>query len=149
MNAEDDDFGRSFLDFAPAPVRSASATSSDTAHADDADDAADQARAYLLTGGRTGGGKAGVKLETMVVSGRVARLARYLSPEQKSIVETVRSQAMAVAEVAARTGLVLGVAQVLIGDLVHDGILNSSQPVVSLHDDIDLLERMIASVAAL
>lgn len=146
MSIEDDDFGRSFLDFSPAPVRSASDESGDPA---ELHDPGVESRAYLLTGGRTGGGKADVKLETMVAPGEAAGQSRYLTSEQQTILSTVQKQPMAVAEVAARTGMVLGVAQVLIGDLVHDGLLTPSRGGVAIHDDVDLIERMIARVAAL
>lgn len=135
-----EEFARSFLDHHPAP-------SDPTGWP--VEDLEVGTRAYLLTGGRTGGGKADVRVETMVLAQPVAAAPGFLTPEQDAIIATVRDRAMAVAEIAARTGLVLGVAQVLIGDLVHDHVLTPSQDASSIHDDIPLLERMIACVNAL
>lgn len=143
---EDGGFGRSFLDvaFTSAPAAPAAAEAGDDEFS---------TRSFLLTGGRTGGGKANVKMETMVIADKVpvtARAGRGMTPEQLGIIEVVSGTAQAVAEVAARVKLPLGVTQVLVGDLVHEGLLiTSTAPVTSIHDDIAFIERLISRVAAL
>jgi hypothetical protein len=56
---------------------------------------------------------------------------------------------VAVAEVAARIGLPIGVVQVLAGDLVNAGVLLRSESSKSLADDVLFIERLIQGVAAL
>jgi hypothetical protein len=106
-------------------------------------------RAYLLTGGRTGGGRANVKIETMVVRDPSVPATAPPQAEQAAILEAAGT-ALAVAEIAAQVHLPLGVVQVLVGDLVADGLLLTSLPApVSMHDDIDFIERLIHGVSAL
>lgn len=106
-------------------------------------------RPYLLTRGRTGGGRADVKVETMVVVQPASRHSiAGLFPESASILRASGSP-IAVAELAATVQLPLGVVQVLVGDLVHDGLLLTSQPTIDLHRDVAFLERLISRVAAL
>lgn len=144
----EDDFDRPFLN-APGAALVADPT---PVHPNDDE----LPRAYLLTGGRTGGGKADVKIETIVcrASGapsthRSTHPRQTLTPEQREIVDTCTA-ALAVAEIAAALALPIGVVQVLVGDLVHDGWLQASEtPTADLHSDIDFIERLISRVAAL
>jgi hypothetical protein len=103
----------------------------------------------LLTGGRTGGGAAGVGIETVLVrdTSMVGRQGG-LSGELALILAACASP-VAVAEVAARVGLPLGVVQVLAGDLVSSGVLLRSSSTTSLADDVFFIERLIHGVAAL
>lgn len=143
---DDDSFGRSFLDIAFTPAAPAAAPAAES-HDDFS------TRSYLLTGGRTGGGKANVKMETMVAADLMAvnaRAGRGLTPEQNAIIDVLSKGAQAVAEIAARVKLPLGVVQVLVGDLVHEGLLiTSTSPVTSIHNDVAFIERLISRVAAL
>jgi hypothetical protein len=104
---------------------------------------------YLLTGGRTGGGAAGVGIETVLVRdtsmvGRQGGLSGELA-----LILAACTAPVAVAEVAARVGLPLGVVQVLAGDLVSSGVLLRSSSTTSLADDVFFIERLIHGVAAL
>jgi hypothetical protein len=136
----DDDFARPFLGLHVAGL-------------DPIDEAAPHeevhTRAYLLTGGRTGGGRANVKIETMVVRDPSVPATAPPQAEQAAILEAAGT-ALAVAEIAAQVHLPLGVVQVLVGDVVADGLLLTSLPApVSMHDDIDFIERLIHGVSAL
>lgn len=138
---EDDDFDRAFfcLPKAAAP---------DSAPAEPTED---DARAYLLTGGRTGGGSGGVAIETLVVLEYGVDPDSFLDvlvPEVHQILTHCR-QPVAVAEVAALTGLPLGVVQLLAGDLVGAGVLARSQEKVALNEDVSFIERLISGVSAL
>ena len=115
----------------------------------DTDDAATAAnRPYLLTGGRTGGGAAGIGIETMLVRDRQAAPPAARSTAISMIIAACDAP-VAVAEVAARIGLPIGVVQVLAGDLVNAGVLLRSESSKSLADDVLFIERLIQGVAAL
>ena len=138
---EEEGFGRPFLGRA---IRAEAAGSLD----EPIDNASiGNNRPYLLTGGRTGGGAAGIGIETVLVRDRGARPRRW-SPEM-SLIITACETPVAVAEVAARIGLPLGVVQVLAGDLVLSGALLRSASSISLVDDVLFIERLIHGVAAL
>ena len=140
---EEESFGRPFLG------KAIKAESVDGLRNDVIDDASvEHRRAYLLTGGRTGGGAAGIGIETVLVRDRGARLRHGLPPEMSAIIASCEMP-VAVAEVAARIGLPIGVVQVLAGDLVSAGVLLRSASSKSLADDVHFIERLIHGVAAL
>ncbi|WP_432542520.1 DUF742 domain-containing protein [Kineococcus sp. SYSU DK002] len=140
-----DEFDRPFLGAgaavaaAPAPVPAVP----------DGDDA--EVRAYLLTGGRTGGGAAGIAMETTAVATALgARVSAAGSlPFELGEVLACCAQARSVAEVAALVGIPLGVAQVLVGDLVARELLITTSTAKSLALDVSFIERLINGVAAL
>ncbi|GAB6899395.1 DUF742 domain-containing protein [Kineosporia succinea] len=105
-------------------------------------------RPYLITGGRTGGGKAGIGIETLLIRDPGAVPSGSWSPEMMMIVRAC-DRAVACAEVAARIGLPIGVVQVLAGDLVAAGVLQRSASSKSLADDVAFIERLIHGVSAL
>jgi hypothetical protein len=55
---------------------------------------------------------------------------------------------LAVAEVAARLGLHLGVARVIVGDLLAMGYLTVSDPIPPQQDQVRLIERVIDGLSA-
>jgi hypothetical protein len=104
-------------------------------------------RPYALTGGRTRSRQA-YSLEALVVTSPSGdRYDARRSPEAQAICAMCRSS-RSVAEVAARLGIPLGVARVLIGDLVGDGL-------VVVHEGSDdapgtvLLERVLSGLRRL
>jgi hypothetical protein len=107
-------------------------------------------RPYLVTGGRTGGGAAGIGIETVLVRDRAA-MSRYDWPMEMTLIVGACESPVAVAEVAARTGLPIGVVQVLAGDLVASGLLlrSASSSSMALADDVQFIERLIQGVTAL
>jgi len=110
-----------------------------------------EVRAYLLTGGRTGGGAAGIAMETTAVVtplGSRTAAARSLAFELGQVLD-VCAEARSVAEVAALVGIPLGVAQVLVGDLVARELLITTSTAKSLAFDVSFIERLINGVAAL
>ncbi|GAA3603939.1 MULTISPECIES: DUF742 domain-containing protein [Kineosporia] len=143
LNEEQESFGRPFLGrvirseadhgFAPEPVDETPGGHN---------------RPYLITGGRTGGGAAGIGIETLLIRDPGAVPNNAWSPEMAMIVRTC-DRALAVAEVAAYIGLPIGVVQVLAGDLVAAGVLQRSATSKSLADDVAFIERLIHGVSAL
>ena len=98
-------------DFAPSP--------------DDADPPASLVRPYSRTGGRTRP-MHDFGLEALVVPTVKASepgLADVLSPEQGSVLELCAEDTVSVAEVAARLRTPLGVARVIIADMVEMGLV--------------------------
>ncbi len=98
-------------------------------------------RPYVLTGGRT---RTDVELalETLVSAGPHPAL------EHHSIVELCRWP-ISVAEVAALLGIPIGVARVVIGDLVHAGSLIVHAHNVQDVSDLRFLERVLTGLRAL
>ena len=105
-------------------------------------------RPYLMTGGRVGGGAAGIGIETLLICDRPVAPDRSWSTEMAMIVRAC-DKPVACAEVAARIGLPIGVVQVLAGDLVGAGVLQRSASSASLADDVAFIERLIHGVSAL
>ncbi len=139
---EEESFGRPFLGRA---MRVETVEETDSHE----DASAGHLYSYLLTGGRTGGGAAGVGIETVLVRD-VAAMERHSgwSGELALIIAACEAP-VAVAEVAAKVGLPIGVVQVLAGDLVSTGVLLRSSSTTSLADDVLFIERLIHGVAAL
>ena len=109
-------------------------------------------RDYLLTAGRADGGRAGVRIETVVIrsqEGERRRSRLGLGPEQQAILEVAAEGPSAVAEIASRVGVSLGVARVLVGDLVADGLLIQSDSTRSVLRDELFLERLWNGVNSL
>ena len=101
-------------------------------------------RPFIMTGGRARPVQEGLRVETLVAAAPGA-LEAQLEFEQRRIV-ALCTHPTTVAEVAAGTGVPLGVAKVLIADLVVGGLLVCHQPQeLQLH----LLERIRDHVRAL
>jgi hypothetical protein len=113
---------------------------------DDDDDAVDDLviRPFLLTGGRTQPTQDGLRVETLIQA-RPGALTGNLRFEARQIVELCQ-QPTSVAEVAAALRVPLGVARVLVSDLVADGSV-----VVAQREElsIQMIERIRDRVRAL
>ena len=139
----EESFGRPFLG---RPIKAETSRSQPDEMVDD-DPAAGSNRPYLMTGGRTGGGASGIGIETVLVRDHGAPPGRW-SLETRMIVAACETP-IAVAEVAARVGLPIGVVQVLAGDLVAAGTLLKSGSSLAQADDVLFIERLIHGVTAL
>jgi hypothetical protein len=112
-------------------------------------------RPYLLTGGRTSAGRRDglaveVVMETVLVTtGRRAPHRWDAAGLERDRILRLCESPCSAAEVAALLHLPLQVALVLATDLVADGLLDASATGAGLADDVFLLERLIAGVAAL
>jgi hypothetical protein len=106
----------------------------------------DFVRPFVITGGRTRASDASLRFETMVQTVDGARRGN-LTFEDARIVECCE-EPHSVAEVASYLGIPVGVAMVLIGDLIAQDCLEESHP----HDDeieLSTIVRMIDRVRAL
>lgn len=101
-------------------------------------------RPFLVTGGRTQPLRDGLRVDTLV-SAQPAALSAPLRFELRRIVEVCQTP-LSVAEVAVRLGLPLGVARVLIADLVTGGYASCAEPAEL---SIDIIERIRDRVRAL
>lgn len=101
-------------------------------------------RPYLLTRGRT---QASLPIETVVAARREVAQGSGLATEQRAIVALCATPS-AIAEVSAHLRLPLGVARVLVADLVDEGWLWASETAGD-HPEIDLVERLISGLRAL
>jgi hypothetical protein len=107
--------------------------------------AQDFVRPFVITGGRTRAADASVKVETMVQA--IGRPHDDLNFEKARIVDLCL-EPISIAEIAAELGIPLGVAVVVVGDLVHENCLEAScsDPV---EIELSALTRMIERVRAL
>jgi hypothetical protein len=101
---------------------------------------------YIVTGGRTRSDGHDLALETLVTTTTdgVASADRHLF-EQRHILMTCR-EPLSIAEVAVELEVPAGVARVLIGDLVSDGMLRITQPTDT---NEQLIRRLIDGVRSL
>lgn len=108
-------------------------------------------RPYALTGGRVRS-STDLALETIVrVTSDGMMAVRTQSTERRLILELCDGPT-SIAEVSAHLSLALGVARVLVGDLVGDGLLDSHANPVSgegARPDLRLLERVLDGLQAL
>lgn len=112
---------------------------------EDSDD--DFIRPFLVTAGRTRTNLAYLNMETMVKTTGVdpARL-RF---EASQVIGLCRGP-LSVAEISAHLKIPLGIAKVLVGDLIEDGYLSPFKTVsASAAADINLIQRLAAGVRAL
>ncbi|MCA1481744.1 DUF742 domain-containing protein, partial [Bradyrhizobium sp. NBAIM08] len=108
-------------------------------------------RPYALTGGRTRP-TIDLPLETLVRTNDRGRSVRHeVGTEERRILDLAGSP-ISVAEISAHLGVVLGVARVLVGDLVVAGRLDRSTTPAELalpSSDVSLLERVLDGLKAL
>jgi len=106
-------------------------------------------RPYLLTSGRAEPVDDTLEIEAQVLTTDLGETAYgRLSFEYREIVQLCTTT-MSVAEVAARLGLHIGVARVLIADLAALGYLIVQRPSFPLSQDPNLIERVIRGLEAI
>jgi hypothetical protein len=106
-------------------------------------------RPYLLTGGRARPDAEMLEIEAQVVTTETGFLAMHtLEYEQRDIVELCQTP-MAVAEVAARLRLHLGVARVLVSDLLVLGHLAVRRPEIVFQRSSDIIRRVIQGLQSI
>jgi Protein of unknown function (DUF742) len=139
---DDDGLSRPFLETSPSSEPLPGST-------EDPDDD-DRVRPYLITTGRTSPEDAAVQMQTVVVSAPQAEVCPgpVGTAEHARIVELCRKP-HSVAELAAGLRVPLGVARVLVGDLLSTGLLATGPSAPQQATDVPFLERLIAGVAAL
>jgi hypothetical protein len=106
-------------------------------------------RPYLLTGGRVRPDADALEIEAQVVTTETGFLAMgTLEFEQRDIVELCQLP-MAVAEVAARLRLHLGVTRVLVSDLLVLGHLTVRRPEIVFQRSSDIIQRVIQGLQSI
>jgi hypothetical protein len=107
-------------------------------------------RAYMMTGGRTTSDGVKLEFETMLsLSAPGRRRQPQLLFEQAKIASLVGDEHLSVAEIAVKINVPVGVAQVLCGDMVGEGLLEQHAAAANLSQDVSLLTRLINGVRAL
>jgi hypothetical protein len=100
-------------------------------------------RPFLVTAGRTPAAES-IPVETQVmITPHGETAVDTLTFEYRDIVALCEEEPLAVAEIAARLSLHLGVIRVLIGDLQHQGMVTTYQPEVDPTDDVEMIMRVI------
>lgn len=106
-------------------------------------------RPYLLTSGRAKPVDHTLEIEAQVVTSDFGVASyRRLSFEHRDIV-ALCGTTMSVAEVAAKLGLHIGVARVLVADLAALGYLQVSRPSTQLNRDTSMIERVIRGLESI
>jgi hypothetical protein len=106
-------------------------------------------RPYALTGGRTRATTGDLPIEAMVVSTEQGLAAIDLRHEARDIVALCH-EALSLAEVSARLGVPLGVARVLVGDLLGAGHVEVRRTTAdNSRPDVVLLTRVLEGLEAL
>ncbi|MFF3885544.1 DUF742 domain-containing protein [Streptomyces sp. NPDC001914] len=112
-------------------------------------------RPYAVTGGRTTAGPAGTHFDliALVTLDRAVPGAdedTSLGPEHRTLIDLCRAETQSVAELAAGTGLPVGVVRVLLGDLLERGWVTVNRPVPPAHlPDERILREVIEGLRAL
>jgi hypothetical protein len=107
-------------------------------------------RPYMLTRGRTSSSLGVFELHAPVLALITPdQLGKKATPEDRRIVDLCQTP-MSVAELSARLGTPVGVARVLVGDLVTAHMVQVRQTTdAAEHRDVRLLERLLEGIRAL
>jgi hypothetical protein len=107
-------------------------------------------RPYALTGGRTRAPGSDLPLETLLTATKRDRASEEVLPERREILK-MTIMPTSVAEVSAHLKVPIGVARVLVADLVADGFLRAHLPVTTNGDrpQLDLLMRVLDGLQSL
>jgi len=108
-------------------------------------------RPYAVTRGRTEP-RQDIPVEGVLTTSRAGREeARFAGYEKNRIAIMCQDRPLSVAEIAAYTRLPLGVARVLIADMVGDGLLNlrNAAPAKGYQERMNLLERVLSGLRKL
>ena len=100
-------------------------------------------RPYFLTGGRTTSIGEDLPMESLVM----VKLDDGSAVAERREILDACAEPIAIAEIAARVRLPLGVARVLVSDLAALGVVEVCQTVVE--GDLDAIRRLMAGVRAL
>ena len=106
-------------------------------------------RPYLITGGRARPDDSRLQIEAQVLTTWDGRTALHqLTYERRDIV-ALCVRPISVAEIAAHLRLHLGVARVVVADLVALGHLVIRQPEIAPHQQAQVIERVIRALTAI
>lgn len=122
----------------------------DMGHADD-DPRGALVRPYAVTRGRTEPTQAIAIEAILVTSPYGVQEARYTERDRRTIAILCNERPQSLAEIAAYLGLPLGVARVLVSDMISAGllVLHDSSASGDLTERIDVLERVLVGLRRL
>ncbi|AEH08043.1 MULTISPECIES: DUF742 domain-containing protein [Protofrankia] len=115
------------------------------------DDAGPVVRPYAVTGGRTRpAANHALELVALVLTTEHGRaMVRTLDPEQRNIVLLCQS-IQSIAEISAQLNLPVGVARVLVGDMIDAGLVRVTRPArPSERPDVALMEKVLDGLQTL
>lgn len=105
-------------------------------------------RPYAVTRGRTEP-RRHIPLEGVLTTSRTGREeGRFAGHDKKRIAAMCESRPLSLAEIAAYLRMPLGVARVLVADMVADGLLNlrNAAPAKGYQERMNLLERVLSGL---
>jgi hypothetical protein len=108
-------------------------------------------RPYAVTRGRTEPQR-DIPIEAVLVASQAAvQESRFAGHDKHRIAVMCEPRALSLAEIAAYSRLPLGVARVLVADMVTDGLLSlhSAAPKQGYTERMDLLERVLSGLRKL
>jgi hypothetical protein len=109
-------------------------------------------RPYAVTRGRTEP-RQDIALEAVLVASPAAVVeSRFAGHDKHRIATICEGRAQSLAEIAAYTRLPLGVARVLVADMVADSLLtlhNAAPPAEAYEERMELLERVLSGLRRL
>src|SRR6266540_814308 len=108
-------------------------------------------RPYAVTRGRTEPQR-DIPIEAVLVASQSAvQEARFAGHDKYRIAVLCEPRSQSLAEIAAYCRMPLGVARVLVADLVADGLLSlhSAAPIEGFSERMDLLERVLSGLRKL
>ena len=106
-------------------------------------------RPYLLTGGRVGPLDATLEIETQVVMTSAGTAAAAGLSFERGDILLLCAEPVSIAEITARLGMHLGVARVIVGDLVAEGHLCAHRPPAGVERSVPIIERVIRGLQAI
>jgi len=108
-------------------------------------------RPYAVTRGRTEPRRDIAVEAILAASAAHVQEARFAGHEKHRVATYCEGRPMSLAEIAAYTRLPLGVARVIVADMVADGLLTlrSAAPVKAYKERMDLLERVLSGLRRL
>jgi hypothetical protein len=109
------------------------------------DDAGPLVPLYAVTGGRTDSGRCELDLITLVVAVAPDLHAPLMEPEYAAVLWASVCPS-SVAEVASAVNLPLGVAKVLIGDLIEIGYVTLRSAAHHTSPDLQMLQRVLDGI---
>ncbi|MFD4989239.1 DUF742 domain-containing protein [Streptomyces sp. NPDC058374] len=110
----------------------------------------DFVRSYVITGGRSLPASDQLALQTLVTIAPERTLPLGASPEVKAIWELLSGGYLSVAEVAAHVALPVGVARLLLTDLLDQGhLLRRAEPPRAQNVERDTLEKVLNGLQSL
>jgi hypothetical protein len=106
-------------------------------------------RQYALVGKRARSSAADFPLDTLVQAAHQGPYSSALRAEHIQVLGLCARSPISIAEVGAHMKIFLGVARVLVGDLIDQQLLVTSEPTGDGSPDLNSLERLLHDLKAL